>query len=61
MSENTVDCPVCHGNKQSPYDPNKGPCRCCNGEGSVTKEKSQALARARKDITKRMLERGINF
>lgn len=56
---NPVDCPVCHGTKQNPFDPNNGQCRCCNGVGQISAEKALALARIRKDLAQRLFERGI--
>lgn len=52
-------CPVCKGSKKALVG--DSPCLCCKGQGEITKERDAHLAKLRKDITKRMIEAGIDI
>jgi hypothetical protein len=47
-----VECPVCKGDKLSPYS--HGICLCCKGEGVVTAEQGDVIIRIRRDLMIRL-------
>lgn len=57
VSESTedelVECPRCRGSKKSPDLPDN-PCGCCEGTGTVTAKKREALQHISRDLRSRL-------
>lgn len=53
-----VLCPVCKGSKTTSYGTDT--CLCCKGVGTISKERDELLAKIRKDLNHRLIERGAD-
>lgn len=57
--ERDVQCPSCKGNKTANATSISTPCLCCQGVGTITKDKADNLSRISRDLNRKLLKQGI--